>query len=101
LYSALRDPSRQDESLKILLENEDSADTTDELITYLWRLGETTKTLGKFRQLSNQGRGLHAANSLGILWNAYDRAGLSDYWRKHGNPDYCRVGAASIVCGDQ
>ena len=115
LYSALRDPSRQDESLKILLENEDSADTTDELITYLWRLGETTKTLGKFRQLSNQGRGLHAANSLGILWNAYDRAGLSDpalpaffeemgmadYWRKHGNPDYCRVDAASIVCGDQ
>jgi TolB-like protein len=109
------DPSRQDESLKILLENEDSADTTDELITYLWRLGETTKTLGKFRQLSNQGRGLHAANSLGILWNAYDRAGLSDpalpaffeemgmadYWRKHGNPDYCRVDAASIVCGDQ
>ena len=114
LYSALRDPSRKDESIKILLANEDSTDATDELITYLWRLGETTKALEKFRQLSNQGRGLHAANSLGTLWNAYDRAGLSDpalpaffeemgmadYWRKHGNPDYCRVDGASVECGD-
>ena len=101
--------------IKILLENEDSTDTTDELITYLLRLGETTKALGKFRQLSNQGRGKHAANTLSNLWNTYDRAGLSDpalpaffeemgmadYWRKHGNPDYCRVNAASIECGDQ
>jgi TolB-like protein/Flp pilus assembly protein TadD len=113
LYSALRDPSRKDESVEILLANEDSTDTTDDLITYLWRLGETTKALGKFRQLSNQGRGLHAANSLGTLWNAYDQAGLSepalpaffeemgmaDYWRKHGDPDYCRVDGDEIKCG--
>jgi hypothetical protein len=115
LYSALRDPSRKDESVEILLANEDSTDTTDDLITYLWRMGETTKALGKFRQLSNQGRGLHAANSLGTLWNAYDQAGLSepalpaffeemgmaDYWRKHGDPDYCRVDGDKIKCGGQ
>jgi TolB-like protein/lipoprotein NlpI len=114
LYSALRDPSRKDESIKILLANEDSTDTTDELIAYLWRLGETTKALGKFRQLSNQGRGLHATNSLGTLWHAYDQAslsdptlpaffedmGMADYWRKHGDPDYCRVDGASVECGD-
>ena len=115
LYSALRDSSRKDESIKILLANEDSTDTTDELITYLWRLGEATQALGKFRQLTNQGRGLHAANSLGALWHAHDQAGLSDpalpaffeemgmadYWRKHGNPDYCRVDGDNIECGAQ
>jgi TolB-like protein/Flp pilus assembly protein TadD len=115
LYSALRDPSRKDESIKILLANKDSTDTTDELITYLWRLGETTKALGEFRQLNSRGRGLYLANTLGALWHTYDQAGLSDpalpaffeemgmadYWRKHGNPDYCRVDGETIECGAQ
>jgi len=71
--------------------------------------------LKKLKELHGRGRGLHTANLLNILWNTYDRAGLSnpalpaffeemgmaDYWRKHGNPDYCRVDAASIECGDQ
>jgi len=115
LYSALRDPSRKDESVKILLANEDSTDATDELIGSLWRLGETTKALEKLKELYDRGRGLHAANLLGTLWNTYDQAGLSDpalpaffeemgmadYWRKHGDPDYCRVDGDQIRCGDQ
>jgi TolB-like protein/Tfp pilus assembly protein PilF len=115
LYSALRDPSRKDESMKILLENEDSTNTTDVLIRFFWRLGESTKALEKLEELYNRGRGLHAANMLGILWNTYDQAGLSDpalpaffeemgmadYWRKHGDPDYCRVDGDQIRCGVQ
>jgi len=115
LYSALRDPSRKDESVKILLANEDSTNATDELIRDLWRLGESTKALEKLKELVDRGRGLHAANMLAILWNTYDRAGLSDpalpaffeemgmadYWRKHGDPDYCRVDGDQIRCGAQ
>jgi len=114
LYSALRDPLRKDESVKTLLSNEESVEFTD-LITALWRLGETTETLEIFREMREQGRGLRAANSLGFLWNAYDQAGLSDpalpaffeemgmadYWRKHGDPDYCRVDGDQIRCGGQ
>ena len=73
------------------------------------------ESLGEIQELTNQGRGLHAANSLGTLWHAYDQAGLSDpalpaffeemgmadYWRKHGNPDYCRVDGENIVFGAQ
>lgn len=114
LYSALRDPSQKDASVEILLANETTADITD-LMQSLWRLGETTKTLEIFRELRERGRGLRAANSLMILWIAYDQAGLSDpampaffedmgmagYWRNHGDPDYCRVDGDQIRCGGQ
>jgi len=114
LYSALRDPSRKDESVNILLANKESADTTD-LIMPLWRLGATTKALEILKELRDRDRGLRAANSLGNLWNTYDQAGLSDpalpaffedmgiadYWRKHGDPDYCRVDGDQIRCGEQ
>jgi hypothetical protein len=113
LFSALRDPSLKDKSVNIILANEESADTTD-LIMPLWRLGETTKTLEKFKELRDRGRGLRASNSLSFLWNAYDRSrlsdpalppffeenGMADYWRKNGNPDYCRVDGTSFECGD-
>jgi len=113
-FAALRDPSRKDESVKTLLANEGSTVTTDMLIASFWRLGETTMALGKFKELNDRGRSLHAANLLNIFWNAYDRAGLSDpalpaffeemgmadYWRKHGSPDYCRVDGTSVECGD-
>ena len=112
-FSALRDPSRKDESVKILLASAGSADSMD-LIIPLWRLGETEKTLEIFNELRNRGRGLRAANSLGNLWNTYDRAqlsapslpaffeenGLANYWRQHGDPNYCRVDGSNIVCGE-
>jgi len=114
LFSALRDPSRKNESVKIILANEESLDTMD-LIKPLWRLGEAGMTVEKFREMRDRDRGLRVVNTLGFLWNAYDRAGLSDpalpvffeevemadYWRKHGNPDYCRVDGANVECGGQ
>jgi hypothetical protein len=65
--------------------------------------------------MQEQGIGLHAANGLSTIWVKYDRAqlsnpvvltflesfGLANYWRNHGNPDYCRVNGKNIECDTQ
>ena len=113
MFSGIRDPKRKDEAVKILLANEDLAEAGD-LTSYLWKLGAIEETLANFRGQRERGRILRTANSLQIFWGAYSRAQLSnpampaffeangmvDYWRKHGNPDYCRVDGASVECGD-
>ena len=113
MFSGLRDPKRKDEAVKILLANENFAEAGD-LISYLWTMGAVEETLTHFRGQRERGRILRTANSLQFFWNAYNRAQLSnpvmpaffeangmvDYWRKHGNPDYCRVDGANIECGD-
>ena len=111
VFSALRDPANKNQAVKTLLANKALAPAGD-LSSYLWRIGATEETLANFQNMREQGRGLHAANSLLSIWVAYDRAqlsnpalpaffedtGLADYWRKHGNPDYCRVEGKNIEC---
>jgi len=113
VYSALRNPSRNDAAVKVILADETLAGT-GELIVLLWHLGETQKALAAFRELRDGGRGLRAVNSLGFIWIPYYAAqlsdpsipvffaeiGMTDYWRINGNPDYCRVDDSSIECGD-
>jgi len=113
MFSGLRDPKRKDEAVKSLLAGEDLAEAGD-LTGYLWTIGAVEETLANFRGQRERGRILHAANSLGIFWSAFNRSqlanpampaffeanGMVDYWRKHGDPDYCRVDGASVECGD-
>ena len=111
MFSALRDPGRKEEAVKILLDNKNLAKGKD-LTTYLWTIGAVDETLADFRQ--QRERGLRIANSMPMLWAAYNRTQLSnpaileffeangmvDYWRKHGDPDYCRIDGESVECGD-
>jgi len=112
-FSALRDPRSKEEAVKILLANEKLAEWED-LTPYLWKIGAVKETLANFREQREKGRVLRTANSFNIYWDDYNRAqlsdpampaffeanGLVDYWRKHGDPDYCRVDGESIECGD-
>ena len=112
MFSALRDPRRKEEAVNTLLANVNMAEAGD-LSAYLWTIGAVDETLANFHE--QRERGLRIANSLPTLWAAYNRAqlsnpampaffeakGLADYWRKHGNPDYCRVNPDnSISCGE-
>ena len=111
MFSALKNPGRKEEAVKTLLANKNLAKGKD-LTTYLWTIGAVDETLADFRQ--QRERGLRTANSMPTLWAAYNRAqlsnpaileffeanGLVDYWRKHGDPDYCRVDGESVECGD-
>jgi hypothetical protein len=81
---------------------------------YLWTIGAVKEALDSFRAQRERGRVLRTANTIGDFWEPYGRAqlsdpampaffetsGLADYWRKHGDPDYCRVDGASVECGD-
>ena len=113
MFSALKDPRRKDGAVKTLLANETLAEMGD-LTPYLWNIGAVNETLANFRDQRERGRTLRTANSLRIFWDTRNRAQLSDpaipaffeangmvdYWRKHGDPDYCRVKGASVECGD-
>ena len=113
MFSALRDSGRKDDAVRTLLANEKLAEQED-LAPYLWRIGAVKETLANFRQQRERGRILRTANSLNIFWDAYSRtqlsdpampaffeaSGMADYWRKYGDPDYCRVDGTNIECGD-
>jgi len=113
MFSALRDPGRKDDAIKTLLANEKHAIQRG-LTPYLWTIGAVEEALASFRAQRERGRVLRTANSLSSFWEPYGRAqlsdpampaffetsGLVDYWRKHGDPDYCRVDGASVECGD-
>ena len=113
VFSALQDPTLKDQSVQTLLANK-ALTPAGNISNLLWRIGAVEETLSNLQDLREQGRGLNAANSLAYFWNAYNQAqlshpampaffeanGMADYWRKHGNPDYCRVDGDNIECGD-
>lgn len=113
IFSVLRDPRRKDAAVKTILANPELPDFDESAAAALWRIGATEEAISSLRSLQEQGLGLHAANGLPMIWTAYDRAqlsspvmpaffessGLADYWRKHGNPDHCRVDGETIECG--
>ena len=113
MFSALRDPARKDEVVRFLLDNQNLAVAGD-LSPYLWPIGAIEETFDNFRGLRERGHKLRSANILFVFWAANNRArlsepalltffeanGMTDYWRKHGDPDYCRIDGESITCGE-
>lgn len=113
MFAALRDPARRDEATATMLAHKNLADQGN-LVPYVWKIGAVDEALAYFRGQRESGRLLRAVNSLSMFWDAYNREQLSnpampaffeangmvDYWRKHGDPDYCRVTDNSVACGD-
>jgi hypothetical protein len=79
---------------------------------YLYHLGEVEEALSELRKLRAAGHEARATANLSDLWAAGSRKNLShpamapffeewdltDYWRKHGDPDYCRVTTTGMEC---
>jgi TolB-like protein len=111
VFSALRDPTRKDEAVNTLMANRNLAEAGD-LISYFWKIGAVEEALANFRNPREKSRLLRSVNSINIVWDAYNRTqlsdpampaffedfGMADYWRKHGDPDYCRVDGPAIEC---
>jgi TolB-like protein/Flp pilus assembly protein TadD len=117
-HDALRDPSRVQEFLALNRE----IDPNDEgglantggwhSFRYLYHLGEVEEALSELTKVRAAGHAARATADLSTLWAAADRENLShpaiglffeewgftDYWRKHGDPDYCRVTATGLEC---
>ena len=112
MYTAMKDPSKKDQSLAALLDNADIASSYT-LFPFLWRIGALDEAISYYGEQVETGRGLRSANMLPSLWSAYERKhldhpglpamfedfGMADYWRKHGDPDYCHVEGDDIECG--
>jgi TolB-like protein len=111
MFSALKDPARKDEAIQTMLANKHLAEWAD-LVPYLWNIGAVEETLANFWGQRENGRLLRSVNSLNFFWYAFNRAllsnpvmpaffeanGMVEYWRKHGDPDYCRVTGNSVTC---
>jgi TolB-like protein len=112
-FRALRDPTQKDVVTDLLLENEGSA-SSQTLFPYLWLIGSTQEALDHMGRVLDSGRGLRVSLASIDIWAAYNRSrlgalglpafferiGLADYWRKHGDPDLCRVSADTIECDE-
>ncbi len=113
LFQAVRDPSQRKGSITKLLANQELAGSRT-LSAYLWYLGATEEALREIYRIIATGRGLRAQIGFLTIWMAFNRehlddpglpalfehTGLADYWRKHGNPDLCRVSGDKIECGE-
>jgi TolB-like protein len=114
VFEAIRDNTQRAKSIETLLANEELASSRT-LFPYLWYLGATDETLAQLNKTIDSDRGLRAQIGLVTLWAAYNRQYLNDpnliplfertrvadYWRKHGNPDFCQVNPDdSFSCGE-
>jgi len=113
-FRALRDPAQKEAATALLLENEEMS-TSRTLFPYLWLIGATDEALDHLQRVIDSGRGLRAGIGLVTIWVTYhrdqldapglpelfERVGVADYWRKHGDPDLCRVNGDNIECGAQ
>jgi TolB-like protein len=109
--AALKDPSRNEEVIALFAATDGSSWSTPEF-SFLYRLGEVEAATASWHELASRGRGLRASNLINYVWRAYDRkqlghpathqffedTGLVDYWRKHGDPDFCRVMDSGVEC---
>jgi TolB-like protein/Flp pilus assembly protein TadD len=111
LYDALEDPAKREQSIGGIIALGEQSSYYG-IFWPLYRLGAADEAIRWIRQLREQGRGLRAGNELSALWMANDRKqlshpalpaffeeiGFADYWRAHGDPDYCRVDGENITC---
>jgi hypothetical protein len=110
-FSALRDPSLRAQSIQLLLDNEERVGSRT-LVPYLWPLGATEEAIAHIHRVIESGRGLRVGIGIGEIWFAnnrehlsdpgltalFEETGMADYWRKHGDPDLCRVDGKKIEC---
>jgi len=110
LYAALNDSSKTDSSVKFMIENQELADWWG-IFGYLARLGAVDEAIEYWFSLRAQARLARSSNYLQYIWDFpsdkmsdphflqfLEDTGPADYWRKHGNPDYCRVDGENIEC---
>jgi len=110
--AALRDPTQKAQSIATLLANEGRSSQLT-LFGYLWTMGATAEAIEVLSRQVEAKRGLRVLSALGAVWEAYNRDRLADpglpgmfekthvadYWRTHGNPEFCRVDGDLIECG--
>jgi len=111
LFAALNDPAKTDSSVKFMMENADLSGWSG-VFGYLARLGAIDAAIEYWHSLRVQARLTRSGNYLQYVWDFQSEkmsdpnflqflkdTGMVDYWRKHGNPDYCRVEGKTIECG--
>ena len=110
--AALLDPQEVERSVAIISAS-DGNDWLSRKNFFLYRLGAVDAALNAWRDEVANGRTLRAANGLNMLWSASDREnlthpsivpfleenGITDHWRAHGDPDFCRAVGDSFECG--
>jgi TolB-like protein len=112
-YAALNNPAKTDNTVKFLMENPELEGWTG-IFGYLARLGAVDPAIEYWHSLRDRDRLARSANYLQYIWGFptekmsdphflqfLEDTGLADYWRKHGNPDYCRVDGENIECSAQ
>jgi TolB-like protein/Flp pilus assembly protein TadD len=110
LYAALKDPTKTDSSVKFIMENRELAGWWG-IFGYLARLGAVDPAIEYWLSLRTEARLTRSANYLQYVWDFpsdkmsdpnflqfLEDTGMAEYWRKHGNPDYCRVDGENIEC---
>ena len=79
---------------------------------FLLRLGAVDEALEAWLRLRDSGNGLMTVNTFSSMWTpesrayleqpqmsrVFEEAGLMDYWRTHGDPDFCRVVDEGLEC---
>jgi TolB-like protein len=110
LYAALNDPAKTESTVKFLMENPDLEGWTG-IFGYLAILGATDEAIEYWHSLRDRNRLARSANYLQYIWDFptakmsepsflqfLEDTGMADYWRKHGNPDFCQVSDDNIEC---
>ena len=112
-FAALRDPSKVDGSVNILLENQEKSGWVG-IFGELAGLGAVETGIDYWYSLRTKDRYARTGNYLQYLWSFpketmsdprfarfLEDTGIVDYWRIHGDSDYCRVDGESIECETQ
>ena len=109
--AAVEDPAKADQAIARMLANEQFLIDLSGWV-FFFQLGAMEATYEAWRIQSSSVNGLLAANSLYGIWSPGNRdklespemlrifkqTGLFDYWKTHGNPDYCRVAGDRLEC---
>jgi len=113
-YDALEDPTKTNSAVTIITENKEAMANWG-IFHYLAQLGDIDAAVDYWLSLRAEDRFARSGNYLQYLWSFptdkmsdprflqfLEDIGVADYWRNHGDPDYCRVKPNnSISCGDQ
>ncbi len=110
-FDALKDPAKTDDTIKFAMENQQFAGWNG-ILWLLADLGAIDEAIEYWNSLRARDRLTRSGNYLQYLWNVpkqkmsdpqfiqfLEDTGIADYWRKHGNPDHCRVTGKTIECG--
>ena len=110
LYAALKDPAKSEGSVKFMMENREKSGWGG-IFGLLAKLGAVDEAIEYWHSLRTEARFTRSGNYLQYVWDFpsdkmsdpnflqfLEDIGMADYWRKHGNPDYCRVDGKNIEC---